>query len=131
MRNHSKPFVSPTLDFLFQSIHTLLDPVILCCLFVRPSRHGSMSSPSPFSSPLPVFSPLLTPSTARQPPHMLFSVYSCHILRCASISWIHVGDSVTPSIMFFSSVSMSWAYLGHILGISWAYHGHILGISRA
>ena len=55
MINQSKSFVSHMLDFLFQSIHTLLDPVTHGCLFVRPSRHGDMSSPSPFSSQLPVF----------------------------------------------------------------------------
>ena len=54
-----------------------------------------------------------------------------NIFRCASISWIHVADSVAPSIMFLSPVGICWAYLGHILGISWAYHGLILGISRA
>ena len=49
------------------------------------------------------------------------------LFRCASISWIHVEESVSQWLIHVFEI---WAYLGHILSTSWAYLGHILGISR-
>ena len=50
---------------------------------------------------------------------------------CASISSIHVRDSVSQwvSQKCFRDFTISWAKLWHILVIFWAYLGDILGIS--
>ena len=52
-----------------------------------------------------------------------------HIFRCTSISWIHVGESVTQSFTFLRFLAMfsailgsSLAYLGHNIGIFLAYY---------
>ena len=62
--------------------------------------------------------------------------------RCASVSWIHIGESLTIQVFeIFSNIiclklfSIGSAYFGHDFGLTWAYiaspgasNGQIIGI---
>ena len=62
------------------------------------------------------------------------------LVRRASISWIHVGESLSQSLsdvfeigignmgISVAHLGIAWAYLRCIFGTIWAYHGHFFGL---